>query len=122
MAEVAAPVSLNLLVLKTRQVEHVRAFYECLGVAFSEERHGGGPAHYAGQAGATVLEVYPLPDDGTAADRTTRLGFAVADLEKVLESLRASGTPVASPPRVNRVVVRDPDGRAVELLDMRRDA
>jgi hypothetical protein len=50
MAEAEAPVSLNLLVLKTRQLEQVRAFYECLGVAFSRERHGNGPAHYAGRA------------------------------------------------------------------------
>lgn len=85
------PVSLNLLVLKTRQLEQVRAFYECLGVTFSAERHGNGPAHYAGQLGAAVLEVYPLPEDGTAADSTTRLGFAVADLENVLGSLRATG-------------------------------
>jgi hypothetical protein len=119
MAEPTAPVYLNLLVLKTRQLEQVRAFYECLGVAFSQERHVNGPAHFAGQVGPTVLEVYPLPDDGTAADSTTRLGFAVADLEKVLALLRAIGTPVTSPPRGNRAVVRDPDGRAVELLDAR---
>jgi hypothetical protein len=60
-----------------------------------------------------------LPEGGTAADSITRLGFAVADLERVLALLQASGTPVASPPRGNRVVVRDPDGRPVELLDAR---
>jgi predicted enzyme related to lactoylglutathione lyase len=113
-----ADISLRLLVLKTSQVEKVRAFYQCLGVALSPERHGQGPAHYAGQVGPCVLEVYPLPDGGVA-DSTTRLGFAVADLGRVLESLRAAGTPVLSPPRDTawglRAVVEDPDGRAIEL-------
>ena len=113
-----AGVSLRLLVLKTGQVDNVRTFYERLGILLSPERHGQGPPHYAGQVGECVLEVYPLPDGGEA-DVTTRLGFAVADLSRVLEAMQAGGTPVLSPPRDTawgkRAVVRDPDGRAVEL-------
>src|SRR5436305_3862908 len=102
-------VSLKLLVLKTRQAERLRAFYESLGVSFTQEKHGDGPPHYAGQLGEVVLEVYPLAGDGTA-DSTTRLGFAVGDLSLVLESLRAAGTPVVSEPKATtwglRAVVR----------------
>jgi lactoylglutathione lyase len=40
-----ADVSLTLLVLKTRQVEQLRAFYQSLGVDLIEEQHGHGPVH-----------------------------------------------------------------------------
>jgi hypothetical protein len=43
--------SLMLLVLKTPQTERLRAFYQALGIALTEERHGSGPVHFAGSAG-----------------------------------------------------------------------
>ena len=111
--------SLKLLVLKNRQVDKLLAFYQSLGIAFSQEQHGKGPVHHAGQVGGTVLEIYPLPDDACTVDQSTRLGFAVGNLEHVVENLRASGTPVTSPPQKTawgyRAVVQDTDGRAVEL-------
>src|SRR5579871_6723667 len=114
-----ADVSLTLLVLKTRQVERLRTFYHALGIELKQERHGKGPTHYTGQVGALVLEVYPLPVDARSADPTTRLGFSVANLTAVVEALQAIGTPVVTQPRATpwgyRAVVRDPDGRAVEL-------
>ena len=75
-----ADVSLTLLVLKTRQVEQLRAFYQTLGVNLVEEQHGKGPVHFAGRAGAVVIEVYPLPDDGSPVDSSTRLGFNVENV------------------------------------------
>jgi lactoylglutathione lyase len=111
-------VTFRLLVLTSRQPEAVRAFYQALGIRLTEERHGQGPAHYAGQVGPVVLEVYPLPEGGVA-DRTTRVGFTVADLGRVLDAVRAGGWPVVTPPKETpwgrRAVVHDPDGRAVEL-------
>jgi hypothetical protein len=38
-----ANVSLRLLVLKTRQVDRLRAFYQALGLELAEERHGSEP-------------------------------------------------------------------------------
>jgi lactoylglutathione lyase len=96
--------SLRLIVLKTRDLDKLKAFYEALGITFAKEQHGKGPMHYAGQLGTTVLELYPLPHDITVADTTTRLGFCVGSLKDVLTRL---GATVA--------VVRDPDGRTVEL-------
>jgi predicted enzyme related to lactoylglutathione lyase len=111
-------VSLRLLVVKTRRLEEVRAFYQSLGVALAPEQHGQGPLHYAGQIGEAIFEVYPQQGD-EVTDTSTRLGFAVDDLGRVLESLRAAGTPVISQAKATpwgtRAVVRDPDGRAVEL-------
>jgi hypothetical protein len=113
-----ADVSLTLLVLKTRQVDRVRTFYEASGIAFTEERHGSGPRHHAGRVGDVVMEVYPLPDDGTA-DTSTRLGFKVGDLAGVVQTLQGLETPVVKQPTQTawglQAVVKDPDGRSVEL-------
>jgi predicted enzyme related to lactoylglutathione lyase len=112
---------LTLLVLKTRQLARLRAFYTAVGLAFVEEVHGNGPAHLAASVGGLVLELYPLPDDAGPADATTRVGFAVSDLDATLVSLGAvQGTAVSQPkdtPWGRRAVVRDPDGRAVELVE-----
>ena len=106
-----ADVSLTLLVLKSRQVDRGRTFYEALGIAFTEERHGTGPRHHAGRIGDVVMEVYPLPDDGTA-DITTRLGFTVENLAEVVQALQGLGTPVAKEPTQTawrlQAVVKDP--------------
>jgi predicted enzyme related to lactoylglutathione lyase len=110
-------VKLNLLVLKTHHPERVRDFYAALGLRFTEEKHGGGPTHFATRVGDTVLELYPLPAGAGPADTSTRLGFAVADLDAAVRSL---DTAIVSQPRETpwggRAVARDPDGRAVELV------
>ena len=112
---------LNLLVLKTHQPDRMKAFYAALGIAFAEEKHGDGPTHLAARVGDLVLELYPLPADAEKADATTRLGFTVADLEAAVRSVEAAGGTVANRPRRTewgrRAVVRDPDGRAVELCE-----
>lgn len=114
-------VSLRLLVLKTRQVDKLRAFYQAIGIDLHQEQHGSGPIHFAGQLGDVVLEVYPLPNNTAHVDDTTRLGFAVANITGVVEALQITGTPAVTQPnaaeRGRRAVVRDPDGRAVELYE-----
>jgi predicted enzyme related to lactoylglutathione lyase len=111
--------SLALVVLKTHQIESVLAFYRTLGVEFVEERHGKGPLHYAGQVGQTVFEIYPAKEN-ESVDAATRLGFHVVQLTQTFELLRSSGAPIISEPKLSewgtRAVLRDPDGRAVELL------
>jgi predicted enzyme related to lactoylglutathione lyase len=114
-------IRLNLLVLKTRQLDRLRQFYAALGIAFAQEKHGDGPLHYAGTIGDLVLELYPLPEGAGLADSTTRLGFAVAGLDAVVRALEGVGAEVVALPRQTawgrRAVVRDPDGRAVELSE-----
>jgi len=112
-------VTLSLVVLKTRQVDALRRFYGSLGIELAEEQHGKGPVHFAGRVGDVVLEVYPLPEDGTPADGTTRLGFVVTRVAEIVQALKALDTHVVTEPQATqwgfRAVVRDPDGRAVEL-------
>jgi hypothetical protein len=114
--------ALSLLVLKTRQIDLLRDFYTTLGIDFTEEQHGKGPVHYAGKVGEVVIEIYPLPAEETWPDKTTRLGFTVANLGLTLEALEAIGTRVVTKPHRTewglRAVVRDPDGRAVDLIQL----
>ena len=99
----------------------VAGLLRALGIDLAEEQHGKGPVHYASKVGTVVLEVYPLPDNGTLTDTTTRLGFAVEKLAVVAEMLHSLGIPVPDVPQATewgkRMVVRDPDGRAVEVYE-----
>ena len=66
-----------------------------------------------------MIEVYPLPDNGTPVDSSTRLGFAVENLADVVRTLQDIGFKIVTPPSETawglQAAVRDPDGRAVEL-------
>jgi lactoylglutathione lyase len=111
--------TLSLVVLKTRQVDKLLRFYNSIGIEMTEEQHGKGPIHFSGRVGDLVLELYPLREVGIPVDATTRLGFTVANVDKVVQALQALGTPIDTEPQVTkwgfRGVVRDPDGRAIEL-------
>lgn len=113
-----SPVSLALLVLKTSRLDETRAFYDRLGVVFEREQHGTGPVHYAGRIGDAVLELYPA---AAGEESIVRLGFAVTGLKRVTAALAGGGDQVVTPPATSpwglRAVVRDPDGRAVELYE-----
>lgn len=114
-----ADVSLTLLVLKTRQIEQLRVFYQTLGIELTQEQHGKGPVHFAGRVGDVVIEVSPLPDDGSPVDFSTRLGFAVENVADVVQALQVIGTKIVKPPTQSssgfQAVLKDPDGRSVEL-------
>jgi len=117
----ALPTTLALLVLKSRQVERLRQFYAFLGIAFTQERHGSGPEHHAATMGDVVFELYPLTAEANE-EGPPRLGFYVTDLGQKLADLKKTGAVVEIEPRPSkwgmRAVVRDPDGRAVELYQV----
>ena len=119
---------LSLIVLRTSQMEAMLAFYKTLGFAFAEEKHGSGPVHYSTQTGSSVFEIYP-GEAGAPIDRkasgATMLGFSVASLNDVLASLERSRSPFISgakdSPWGRRAVVTDPDGRAIELSEPKKN-
>jgi lactoylglutathione lyase len=110
---------LSLLVLKTNQVEQVRDFYQGLGLAFQEEKHGNGPIHFSASIQDTVVEIYPLPKAVQQADTTTRLGFRIENLNATIQKLKEKGGKVVSEAQETQygyaAIVKDPDGRSVEL-------
>lgn len=115
-----AETQLSLLVLKTKQMPQLLAFYQALGIALVEEKHGKGPVHFAAVMGEFVFEIYPLSADQSDSVDFTRLGFRVANLEVVLSQLQERSVPILSPIRNTawglNAVVSDPDGRAVDLF------
>ena len=118
LSKSVADVSLRLLVLKTHDVSGVVAFYQSLGLAFTEEQHGKGPLHHSAPLGDGIIEIYPLPNDQTV-DSTTRLGFAIADPDCAVGGAESLGGRVIKPGRDTpwgyMALVADPDGRTVEL-------
>ncbi len=106
---------LNLLVLRTPRLEDMRTFYSALGARFECERHGSGPEHYTAVLGDDfVLELYPCID-GSMPDPGLRLGVRVDNVGEALRSIGQSVAPRQTQ-RGLRALVRDPDGRTVELL------
>ncbi len=108
---------LNLLVLRCRDLERARAFYEVFCLRFARHGHGSGPEHYVHEDERGVFELYPAANESSVGDRTG-LGFAVPDLALAHARLAALGFAPAEAkdnPWGRTFVVRDPDGRRVEV-------
>ena len=107
---------LKLLVLRTHRLEELKKFYESLGIKFTKEQHGSGPAHYVGPIGSAVLELYPLSAGAPNPDKSVRLGFNVPNLGTIANELGSTGIRIGPSERKSpAVVIKDPDGRTVEL-------
>ena len=107
---------LKLLVLRTHRLEELKKFYESLGVEFVKERRQQGETHYAGAIGAAVLELAPLPKGAPDPDKSVRLGFVVPNLGTIANELGSAGIRIGPSERNSpAVVLKDPDGRVVEL-------
>lgn len=107
--------NLNLVVLRCTDIELARRFYETLGMSFQRHAHGSGPEHYAHEDARGVFELYPTQDG--PPDRTG-LGFISADLEQTragFVSAQFEPGPVRQTPWGVSFVVRDPDGRRIEI-------
>jgi hypothetical protein len=87
-----------------------------LGLSFSKHAHGKGPEHYAHEDERGVLELYPKTK-GQEGDMTG-LGFEADDLGVLTDLLKGAGFepgPVAENPWGRTFIVRDPDGRRIEV-------
>jgi lactoylglutathione lyase len=115
--------NLNLLILRCRDLEKCRAFYELLGFEFVEHAHGSGPMHFACEIGDFVFELYPAPSPDYLDQ--TGVGFLAEDLGLVNQRLAKAGY---NPGSIKRnpwgltFMVRDPDGRRVEMKARERDS
>ncbi len=95
------------------------AFYHLLGLTFTEEKHGNGPSHFSTHIHAALFEIYPLPASASVVDTSTRLGFKIDNLETTIQLLKEQGSAIITEPKQSQwgyfAVVKDPDGRTVEL-------
>ena len=110
---------LNLVVLRSSDIDRAARFYEAMGLRFAKHAHGTGPEHYASETNGFVLEIYPM----TAKSGTTtgvRIGFRVDSVDELVTLLAKEGAVVVSPPADSewgrRAVVKDLDGHTVELV------
>jgi lactoylglutathione lyase len=114
--------SLNLVVLRSSDIERAMSFYSKLGLKFTSHRHGKGPEHYSAELGGAVFELYPVSEDGSSS-LGTRIGFAVPSVDEAIKALGDYPAAVVSPPKDSewgrRAVVVDPDGHRIELLQPR---
>jgi len=107
--------TLQLVVLRSQNVDKLKLFYETIGLSFVHEKHGNGPLHYSCTMGELVLELYPTMHDADTAG----IGFCVSDIEQIIASVQQEY--IYQHPIViehqKRAVLRDPDGRAVYLWE-----
>jgi lactoylglutathione lyase len=117
----AAPPLLNLVVLRSANLNRSERFYQVLGLSFERHRHGTGPEHLAAQPyqGGYVFEIYPASaKSGSTAG--VRIGFKVDAVDDYLDQLVEAGGAIIQAPAHSewgpRAVVSDPDGHRVELV------
>ena len=108
-------VKLSLVVVRVAELAASRRFYEQLGLALDQERHGSGPEHLSTLIGGTVVELYPIgPGPSTQG---LRLGLVVADPTEIAATCWASVAEDCERDGQCVVVLRDPDGHKVELTE-----
>ena len=113
--------TLNLLVIRTKNIETLSNFYNKLGLTFTYHRHGKGPYHYSAELGELVFEIYPLLKNKTEADASLRLGFLVENLDELIAILKEEGVEIIQMPLKTEwgtvAIIKDLDGRKIELKD-----
>ena len=102
---------LNLLVLRSRNIEAAKEFYEKLGFNFTREKHGNGPEHYSTTDPGFVFEIYPNKIESEF--EAVRIGF---DLTNVTEVTRII-VPVSKREEGSQTIyiIQDPDGHKIEI-------
>jgi len=112
---------LNLIVLRSANMESLASFY---GALFEKElekhRHGKGPEHYGTELNGLIFEVYSKRNEG---DDTTpmRFGYLVEDIESALKRIKEFPINIVSEPKESpwgkRMVLDDPEGHRIELTE-----
>jgi lactoylglutathione lyase len=111
------------IVLFSDRCDEVTAFYRGLGLDLQDEDHGDGRLHAACELGDVHFAVLATDEGGDqqswGQSGSTFVGLWVPVLEEAVEAARRFGAPVLHQHQQCawgcRIVVADPDGRAVEL-------
>ena len=115
----APPPALNLVVIRSTDIERARRFYFAVGLLIRRDSHDSGPPHYVAVVCGLVFEIYPLAP-GQPPTSGTRLGFQVEAVDELVPLLiEAGGSMVVGPKDISggrHAIVADPDGHRVELF------
>jgi lactoylglutathione lyase len=113
------PPHLNLVVLRSPDIDRAAQFYQEMGLLLTIHSHGSGPEHYASEVSGMVFEIYPLTPKSQPTTGT-RIGFRVDSVDEIVPMLAQIGAVIITPPTNSewgrRAVVKDLDGHVVELL------
>ncbi len=88
---------INLVAIRSSDIESANRFYSSLGLLFGKEKHGDGPEHYAYCVAGFVFEIYPLKDE-EAPTSSVRLGVEIDTVDGYIpEITKIGGTVVKTP-------------------------
>ncbi|WP_101757340.1 VOC family protein [Oceanicoccus sp. KOV_DT_Chl] len=104
---------ISLLVIRCKDIEVSKGFYQLLGLSFVKEKHGNGPAHYSCEHDGIVFELYP--NNGESPQDNNRLGFKVSDLATTIKNVTVTSSYEFEGNTI--YVLTDPDGRKVEISE-----
>ena len=112
---------INLIVIKTHQIERIKNFYEQLGMNFVYHQHANGPKHYSTEIEKVVFEIYPLNGIESDGLSSLRLGFDILNLDKLISKLVEKNVKLIAKAKNTEwgyvAVIEDPDGRKIELKE-----
>jgi predicted enzyme related to lactoylglutathione lyase len=110
---------LNLVVLRSPDIERAVKFYQQIGLMLTRHSHGKGPEHYASEINGMVFEIYSATEKSRPT-LGTRIGFIVDSVNQLIPLLEEIGAEILTPPTDSewgrRAVVKDLDGHVVELI------
>jgi hypothetical protein len=101
-------VRLTTLIIKTKKMGAMLAFYKAIGMSMQVEKHGSEVAYGVGELVGMALELYLTHQDGPVEAQPT-LHFEVDDFEETIE--RLSALDCSKGDREARLL--DPEGRLV---------
>jgi catechol 2,3-dioxygenase-like lactoylglutathione lyase family enzyme len=119
-AKVESIIALDLLVVKSKDIDRSRAFYEELGLSFVREKHGSGPYHHISQDLGVPFELYPTK---SKVENHVALGFSVNCIESTRDRLLSCGfvcSEIEFSGRRKSMVARDPDDNRIEIKNLAR--
>jgi lactoylglutathione lyase len=111
---------LDLIVLRSSDMERLASFYEAIGIGFEKHSHGNGPAHMGGEIEELIFEIYPKRNED---DDTTnlRIGFQVESIEQTLKKIEEFEYKMITRPKESpwglRAVIDDLEGHRIELTE-----
>ena len=114
---------LGALILFTDNLETVVKFYTAIGVPLGLEQHDDGPLHYACELGQTHFAIFASSSgvaDEFRSGGSSLPGFTVNSLEAAFEASKSVEAEIIQGPTEYpwgwRALVKDPDGRVLELF------
>jgi lactoylglutathione lyase len=128
--------SLNLIVLRTHDIDRSRRFYEAIGLRFQPFQYGFGAQSVRGPVPPDAPLVLDVKTEGMPPPHTyveihtlrreepipkLQIGFYVSSVDQAVRAtLEAGGSLLSKPatwPYGRRAAVADPDGHRVELSE-----